>query len=440
MVGSTSGRKNGASREEFPISKPGTINSNKRRANGRAGSARKRPRVQQNALENDLDNISKHDYIIQGGYMYVRPYVFEFRMNYKPRWAKKTFYEVFSQEFRHAEEGYWEREFREQRVLCNGEPARMKDLWQNGDQLVHLVHRHESAVLPPGDVHIAVDHEDYVVVSKPPSYPVHPCGTYRRNSLQFILHAFYGFKDLRAIHRLDKETSGLVIMAKNSAYARKFSEDILHHKVSKTYLAEVHGYFPEGEVKCDEPLFWDKRQMKSFIRKDGASACTVFRRLKADKSCGTTLIECKPQTGRTHQIRIHLSHLGFPIVNDPLYGKNDSGIYSKSGGRRDPNKLTLHAACFNDERKVDSERTTYKACDWSIRQFSRRGNHLSYLEEGKELHCSNCPQVTNIKNVKHSVMYIHLHALKYESDNWSFEVPPPPWFEKKQERTWCTVC
>lgn len=403
--------------------------SRKRGAKSQQDNARKRPRIHRTkAPENDINYISKEDYVQLDNMLYVRPYVFEFRTNYKPRWAKKTVFQVFCDEFRHAESGYWEREFLDHRVLCNGEPINTQEVWQDGYEVIHLVHRHESAVLAP-TIHIAEDHEGYVVVSKPPSYPVHPCGTYRRNSLQFVLQAFYGFKNLRSIHRLDKETSGLVILAKDAHHAKMLSEEIRERKVTKTYLAEVNGIFPRGAQHCNDAIYWDKRQMKSFVREDGVAASTTFTRISVDMLKGTSFVECKPLTGRTHQIRVHLAHIGFPIVNDPLYGTGDSfegePIFSSD---RDPNSISLHHNCFKGEDIVNNQRKTYMACEWSKRRLEIDGKHLTSLEEGDILSCSNCPQVTNIKNVGHKAMYIHLHALKYESENWSFEVPTPPWF------------
>lgn len=361
--------------------------------------------------------------------MYVRPYVFEFRMNFKPRWRGQTIYNVFCQEFRHADNGYWKKEVHEGRVLSDGRPIEESTLWDDGVEVIHVVHRHESAVLS-APIHIARDEEDFIVVSKPPSLPVHPCGTYRRNSLQFILKAFHHTGKLLAVHRLDKETSGLVIFAKNSERAAKFSTEIKEHKVQKTYLAEVEGIFPVGLSQCDESVLWDKREMKASVSSQGLEAKTFFKLVKVNSAEHSSIIECKPLTGRTHQIRIHLAHLGFPIVNDPLYGDRKGAqraIVTTQGPC--PLSASLAHPEFVADNTLSVQRQSYLACEWSKRSFERNGRHLSCLEEGKMLSCSNCPQVANVKNVVVQQMFIHLHALRYESEDWRFDVPPPPWME-----------
>lgn len=383
--------------------------------------------------ESDLDFISKHDYVTVGDFLYVRPYAFEFRANFKPRWKNKTVFEVFSDEFRHTESGYWSKEFRDGRIVCGGKPVGEDVVWQDGMEIVHIVHRHESAVLAQ-KIHIAHDEDGFIVVSKPPSIPVHPCGTYRRNCLQFILKAFYASEKLFAVHRLDKETSGLVILAKTSEYASRFSAEIKEHKVRKTYLAEVHGSFPIRPVECVEPILWDKREMRASIQPQGGVAKTSFRKIRENIEKNTSIVECKPLTGRTHQIRVHLARLGHGVVNDPLYGEQallgKGGCISAAGK---PQSISVLSSSFQEDAPTSQNRQTYMACEWSKRALQENGRQLSCEEEGRALCCTNCPQVTNVKNVEKNSMYIHLHALKYESDEWCFEVPPPSWATQNGE-------
>lgn len=393
-------------------------------------------RTRRSTPETDLDYISRHDYVIINDFMYVRPYVFEYKTNFKPRWRNQTILDVFRQEFKHTEHDYWEREIEGGRILANGKKIATGTLWEDGIEVVHLVHRHESAVLS-SPIHITQDEDGFIVVSKPSSLPVHPCGTYRRNSLQFIMKAFHGTGKLFVIHRLDKETSGLVILAKKPDSAAKFSAEIKEHKVQKTYLAEVHGLFPVETSTCEEPLYWDKREMKGFVRPDGLEAKTLFKLLSQNRGKGTSVVECQPHTGRTHQIRIHLAHMGFPVVNDPLYGNHSpcENTAQVAGSGEDPLSITLDHSEFVEDAVVNESRQTYLACNWSQWSLKQHGRHLSCLEEGQSLSCANCPQVANVKNVELQQMFIHLHALKYESDDWAFEVPPPHWAQGgKDER------
>lgn len=393
---------------------------------------RKRARKPESSRpETDLDLISRNDYVVVGDFIYVRPYVFEFKTNFKPRWRDQTILNVFRQEFKHTEHDYWERETEGGRILANGEKITSSTLWDDGIEVVHLVHRHESAVLS-SPVQIVEDGDGFIVVSKPPSLPVHPCGTYRRNSLQFLMRAFHESGKLFIVHRLDKETSGLVILAKNPEFAAKFSTEIKERKVQKTYLAEVHGLFPLQVSTCEEPLYWDKRKMKGFVRPDGLEAKTFFKLLSQNMERGTSIVECKPRTGRTHQIRIHLTHMGYPIVNDPLYGSRYPSVKTTlvAANGENPLAVTLDHSAFAENLSLSESRRTHLACNWSRHSLKLHGRHLSSLEEGQSLSCTNCPQVANVKNVGVQQMFIHLHALKYESDDWAFEVPPPPWVKQ----------
>lgn len=400
----------------------------------------KRPKPQnskQQSTATDLDHVCPADYVIINNVMYVRPYVFEFKCHYKPRWKNRAIFEVFVTEFRHADRDYWQFEFDNGRVLSDGSPVSRTALWIDGIQVVHVVHRHESAVRA-GGIHIAVDDDDFVVVSKPPSIPVHPCGTYRKNCLQFVLRAFHGFDHLQCVHRLDKETSGLVVLAKTKQAAASFNERIKTRDVIKTYVAEVCGLFPTGGATCDQPIFWDNRLMKAFARQDdGAQAETAFKLLSRHPGTHTSIVECKPVTGRTHQIRVHLAHLGYPIVNDRLYGNADPA----SSQNNYITKMSLHDQRFYENAATHTLRKSKLAGFASACMQAKQ--ELTVLEEGEVLGCANCPQVTNVKNVCWDSMEIHLHALKYECADWRFEVPLPRWMTHRDtglQSFLCRVC
>lgn len=400
--------------------------------------------------------LNKQDYIYKDEVMYVKPYVFEFNCFYRPRWKDQTILSVFIREFRHMSETYWRREFSSGRMLCNGEKITDTMIWKDGQQVKHIVHRHESAVYypKPHGIQIVRNTNDYIVVSKPVSMPVHACGTYRKNCLQFLLQVFHGFYPLYAVHRLDKETSGLVIFAKNSETAAQFSTQIQDHKVQKTYLAEVYGYFPSTSTEkqesnsdaaytqqCNARLFWDKREMKSVVSEEnGVEAVTHFKVIGRNQKAGTSFVECRPKTGRTHQIRVHLAHLGFPIVNDPLYGRgyDDAKGDSKSECQTKTieqlfNHQTLSSVTLQTPRFCDLINDNEQVNEWCAEQRDKHGRHLSVEEEGKLLDCLNCPQVTNVKNVEYHNMFIHLHALRYEGEGWDFQVDPPKWMSESQE-------
>lgn len=129
------------------------------------------------------------------------------------------------------------------------------------------------------------------------------------------------------VHRIDKDTSGLLIVAKNDNAHVKMSEQIKNHEVKKTYIALVRGVFKENEATIDMPIGRSTSDRKKMaVNKNGKNAITHIKVLKRfDKY---TLLQVNIETGRTHQIRVHLSHIGYPIVGDYTYsnGKNEFDV------------------------------------------------------------------------------------------------------------------
>lgn len=129
------------------------------------------------------------------------------------------------------------------------------------------------------------------------------------------------------VHRLDKDTSGLIIVAKNDKAHMLLSEMLKNHEVKKTYIALVRGVVKENEATINMPIARSTKDRKKMaVDKKGKNAVTHFKVLKRYE--GYTLLEINIETGRTHQIRVHLSHIGYPIVGDIVYsnGKNPFGV------------------------------------------------------------------------------------------------------------------
>ena len=133
------------------------------------------------------------------------------------------------------------------------------------------------------------------------------------------------------VHRLDKDTSGVIVVAKNDKAHINLSEQIKNHKVEKTYLALVKGFVKENEATINMPIGRSTSNRKKMaVTKSGKQAITHFKVIKRYKTHKQdyALLEVKIETGRTHQIRVHLSQIGYPIVGDSTYsnGKNEWGI------------------------------------------------------------------------------------------------------------------
>ena len=184
-------------------------------------------------------------------------------------------------------------------------------------------------------IEIIYEDNDIIVVNKPKGMVVHPAngnpdGTLVNAIMAICKDSLSGIGgEIRPgiVHRLDKDTSGLIIAAKNDNAHVNMSEQIKNHEVKKTYIALVRGVIKENQATINMPIDRSKNDRKKMaVRKDGKEAVTHFKVLKRFEKY--TLLEVNIETGRTHQIRVHLSYIGYPIVGDYTYsnGKNEFGV------------------------------------------------------------------------------------------------------------------
>lgn len=342
----------------------------------------------------------------------IKPYVHEFHAFAKGRWLGREIMDVLTREFGSHSPQYWSDAIRNGFVRVNGKKITEQYKFKNSDDFAHLTHRHEPPVM--GSVSLIGETDSLVAVCKPPSMPMHPCGAYRYNSLMFVLEREPVLPapqpPLFLVHRLDRVTSGVVVLAKSKSAAAKISQEIATHQPEKTYLARVKGMFPGDRLERirlidgreivnmaaslsagddneedgggnDEDgmnhkkrkletkaasstvvtttAYTERRPVMSFedlcqhdtvgygydpvsypdclllrvpisvvSHREGVHSCdpggkvsvSAFRGLGYCAETDTSLVECRPLTGRTHQLRLHLQFLGVPIANDPCYG------------------------------------------------------------------------------------------------------------------------
>ncbi len=233
--------------------------------------------------------------------------------------------ETFCRLVGHLPAGYWEDEARAGNLLdSRHQVITATHIVHAGDRLLH---RMPCTTEPAVNGAVTVLHEDesLLVLNKPAPLPMHPGGRYTRNTLQQILNTVYRPQKPKPAHRLDANTTGLVVVARSRHFAGRLQGQFAEGRVGKTYLVRVHGHPDADRLRCDAPIGTEvlASGTREVDEQEGRAAITDFTVLRRLPD-GTSLLEARPQTGRTNQIRIHCAHLGFPVVGDTAYHGGES--------------------------------------------------------------------------------------------------------------------
>ena len=176
-------------------------------------------------------------------------------------------------------------------------------------------------------LNIIFEDEDILIIDKPQGMVVHPSnGHWEHTLVNAIMHHCKDLSGINGVirpgivHRIDKDTSGLICVAKNDTAHNFLAEQLKNHSMSRTYIALVRGVIKENHGTINMPIGRDPhdRQKMAVTRDNSKDAITNFDVIK--RFSNNTLIECHLITGRTHQIRVHMAHIGYPVEGDPLYG------------------------------------------------------------------------------------------------------------------------
>ena len=222
-------------------------------------------------------------------------------------------------------------------ILVNGKKEKSSYKLSENDIISVEDFPSEISDLNPEDIPLDIVYEDddLMVINKPKGLVVHPgAGNEEHtlaNALKFHsenLSTLNGEFRPGIVHRIDKDTAGLLIVAKNDAAHAYLSNQLSDHTLGRKYYALVLGIIPENEGKIIAPIGRDQkfRQKMAVDLLRGKEAETNFKVIERLKEC--TLVECSLKTGRTHQIRVHMSYIGHPVIGDPVYGKGNRIIYN----------------------------------------------------------------------------------------------------------------
>ena len=217
------------------------------------------------------------------------------------------------------------------------------------------------------DIRIVHEDEAILVVHKPAPLPMHPSGRFHRNTLQHFLNDLYGPKFPRPVHRLDANTSGLVVFARTRHFCRLLQRQFIDGTVDKRYLVRVSGHPEKDDFFSDAPISQENGAMgtRTVDPIDGLAARTDFKVLNRRED-GTTLLEAKLHTGRTNQIRVHLWQMGTPVYGDPAYLKDHKlGSVQTLDPELDP--LCLHAWKISFVHPLSGEQMDFETerPDWA---------------------------------------------------------------------------
>jgi 23S rRNA pseudouridine1911/1915/1917 synthase len=227
---------------------------------------------------------------------------------------------------------------RDEFVSLNGKSSRPSDLVRTNDAVEVREPEIEKVEAQPEEIRLDVifEDEDLLVLNKPAGIVMHPGAGHAQHTLVNALLAHcqnlsgIGGKERPGIvHRLDKETSGALVVAKNDATHRDLSSQFAARTMSKIYLALVAGILRKSSGVIDKAIARHPvhRQRMAIARRQGRSAKTEYRVLRSGNEI--SLVECTLHSGRTHQIRVHLHHLGHPVLGDKLYGGKRAGDFPR---------------------------------------------------------------------------------------------------------------
>lgn len=263
------------------------------------------------------------------------------------------------------------------RVTVGDETPQKRYVPRPGDEIVVRVPAPRPTTLEPEDIPITVryEDEDLAVVEKPAGLVVHPAPGHERGTLvNALLHRLDrlshvgGDRRPGIVHRLDKDTSGLMVVAKRDEAHRLLSAALARREIRRGYVAAAWGHVDEDRYTIDRPIGRDPHDRKRMaVRREGEGRRAVTHVKRLERWIAADLLAIRLQTGRTHQVRVHLRSDGHPVVADPIYAAGWERGFAGAGGRwaaelaRRSGRLFLHAAHLSFAHPRTRERLSFSA-------------------------------------------------------------------------------
>ena len=245
-------------------------------------------------------------------------------------------------------------------VTVNGKSVKVNYKVKENDEITVTIPDPEELDIQAEDMSLEIYYEDadVLVVNKPRGMVVHPAPGHTSGTLvNGLMHHCTDLSGINGVmrpgivHRIDKDTSGLLMVAKNDVAHESLVNQLVAKTVTRRYKAIVHGVIPHDKGTIDAPIGRDKKERQSMtVDENGKNAVTHFQVLERFKDF--TLVECRLETGRTHQIRVHMKYIGYPLAGDPKYGPKKT---------LDMNGQALHAGILGFDHPRTGEYIQFEA-------------------------------------------------------------------------------